>query len=189
MAAAWGHGAERPGTTTAATAATRAIHLGHRRGCSSVGTLRGLPTVQLVEFCLGAVYHPDNSARIREPSHRALRRLAGRINKVNGEPTWRSRPTVRVRSGSTKFLALVDSGASHTVIRFYTFQKISDSNKEEISGTGIGLTTANDQPMATQGTFLMKLDVEGLGRITHPVIVVENLAWPLLLGYDALVIY
>ena len=35
----------------------------------------------------------------------------------------------------------------------------------------------------------MKLDVEGLGRITHPVIVVETLAWPLLLGYDTLAIY
>ncbi len=83
----------------------------------------------------------------------------------------------------------MDSGASHTVMRFDTFEKISSSNKEEISGTGIGLTTANDQPLATKGTFLVKLDVEGLGRITHHVIVVEQLAWPLLLGYDALAIY
>ncbi len=74
-------------------------------------------------------------------------------------------------------------------MRFDTFQKISDANKEEISGTGISLTTANDQPLATKGTFLVKRDVEGLGRITHPVIVVEKLAWPLLLGYDALAIY
>ena len=154
--------------------------------CQHIGRL---PTDELVKFCLGAVDHPDNSARLREPSHRALRRLAGQINKVNGEPTWRSRPTVRVRSGSTEFLALVDSGASHTVMRFDTFQKISGSNKEEISSTGIRLTTANDQPLATKGTFLVKLDVEGLGRITHPVIVVEKLAWPLLLGYDALAIY
>ncbi len=35
----------------------------------------------------------------------------------------------------------------------------------------------------------MKLDVEGLGRITHHVIVVEELAWPLLVGYDAMAIY
>ncbi len=33
------------------------------------------------------------------------------------------------------------------------------------------------------------MDIEGLGRITHPVIVVERLAWPLLLGYDAMAIY
>ncbi len=83
----------------------------------------------------------------------------------------------------------MDSGASHTVMRFDTFQNISNSNKEEISGTGIGLTTVNDQPLATKGTFLVKLDGEGLGRITHHVIVVEQLVWPLLLGYDALVIY
>ncbi len=70
-----------------------------------------------------------------------------------------------------------------------TFQKISSSNKEEISGTGICLTTANDLPLAMKGTFLVKLDVEGLGRITHHVIVVEQLAWPLLLGYNALAIY
>ncbi len=55
--------------------------------------------------------------------------------------------------------------------------------------SGIGLTTANDQPLATKGTFLIKLDVEGLGRITHHVIVVEQLAWPLLLCYDAMAIY
>ncbi len=91
--------------------------------------------------------------------------------------------------GQYEFLALVDSGASHMVMRFNTFQSISSSNKEEISGTGIGLTTANDQPLATKGTFLVKLDVEGLGRITHPVIVVEKLAWPLLLGFVALAIY
>ncbi len=70
-----------------------------------------------------------------------------------------------------------------------TFQKISGCNKEKISGTGIGLRTANDQPLAMKGTFLVKLDVEGLGRITHYVIVMEQLAWPLLLGYDALAIY
>ncbi len=74
-------------------------------------------------------------------------------------------------------------------MRFDTFLKISSSNKEEISSTGIGLTTANDHPLATKGTFLVKLDMEGLGRITHPVIAVEKLAWPLLLGYDALAIY
>ncbi len=28
-----------------------------------------------------------------------------------------------------------------------------------------------------------------LGRVTHPVIVVEQLAWPLLLGYDTMAIY
>ena len=71
------------------------------------------------------------------------------------------------------------SRASHTVMRFDAFQ---NSNKEEISGTGIGLTTANNQPLATKGTFPVKLDVEGLGRITNPVIVVEKLVWPLLLG-------
>ncbi len=77
----------------------------------------------------------------------------------------------------------MDSGASHRVMRFDTFQKISDSNTEEISGKGIGLATANDQPLAMKGTFLVMLNVEGLGRITHPAIVVETLAWPLLLGY------
>ena len=69
------------------------------------------------------------------------------------------------------------------------FNKISGPNKEEISGTGIGLTTANDQPLATKGTFLVKMDIEGLGRITYPVIVVEQLAWSLLFGYDTIVIY
>ena len=190
VAAARRVGAECPSATSAAVAAAvAAIRPGERRSGSRVSALRRLPTVQLDEFCLGAVDSPDNSARLREPSHRALRRLAGQINKVNGEPTWRSRPTVRVRSGSTEFLALVDSGASPTVMRFDTFLKFSSSNKEEISSTGIGLTMANDQPLATKGTFLVKLDVEGLGRITHPVIVVKKLAWPLLLGYDALAIY
>ncbi len=84
---------------------------------------------------------------------------------------------------------MLDSGASHTVMRFNTFQKIFSSNKEEISGTGIGLTTALNQPLATKGTFLVKVDVEGPGRITLHVIVVEQLAWPLLLDYDAMAIY
>ncbi len=181
VATAGRNGTERPVTASAAAiaAAVVAARPGNRRDCSRVRALRRLPTIQLVEFCLGAVDHPDNSARLREPSHRALRRLAGHINKVNGELTWRSRPTVRVRLGSTEFLALVVSRASHTVMRFDAFQ---NSNKEEISGTGIGLTTANNQPLATKGTFPVKLDVEGLGRITNPVIVVEKLVWPLLLG-------
>ncbi len=180
--------AERPGAAAAAATAATAFSASDRGSSSGVGSLPWLLTCQLDKFCLGAVEHPDNSARLREPSHRALRPLAGEINKVNGEQTWRSRPTVRVRSGSTEFLALADSGASHTVMRFDTFQKISSSNKE-ISDTGIGLTPANDQPLARKGTFLVKLDAEGLGRITHHVIVVEQLAWPLLLGYDALAIY
>ncbi len=100
-----------------ATAAAAAVSAGRRRSCNSLVALPRLPAVELVKFCVGDVEHPINSARIREPSHRALRRLAGQINKVNGEPTWRSRPTVRVRSGSTEFLALLDSGASHTVMR------------------------------------------------------------------------
>ncbi len=144
---------ERPGAATAATTAATAVSASNRGISSSVGSLPWLPTCQLDEFCLGAVEHPDNSARLREPSHRALQRLAGQNNTVNGEPTWRSRPTVRVRSGSTEFLALVDSGASHSVMRFNTFQKFSASNKEEISGTGIGLTTANDQPWHLRGHF------------------------------------
>ncbi len=83
----------------------------------------------------------------------------------------------------------MDSGASHTVMRNDIFNKISGQNKEEISGTGIGLTTASDPPMATEGTYLVKMDIEGLSRITHSVKVVEQLAWPLLLGYDAMAIY
>ncbi len=54
-----------------------------------------------------------------------------------------------------------------------TFDKILGSQKEEIGGTGISLSTANDEPLATKGTFLVKMDIEGLGRITHLVIVVE----------------
>ncbi len=69
------------------------------------------------------------------------------------------------------------------------FDKISGLNKEEISFTSISLTTANNQPLAMKGTFLVKMEIEGLGRITHPVIVVEQLAWPLLLSYDTMAIY
>ncbi len=100
-----------------------------------------------------------------------------------------TRLAVRVRSGTTEFLALVDSGVPHTVMRRDTFEKISCSNKEEVGSTGISLTTANDEPLATAGTFLVKLDIEGLGRITHPVVIVEKLAWPLLLNYDVMAIY
>lgn len=70
-----------------------------------------------------------------------------------------------------------------------TFEKISPANKEELNGTGVGLRAANKQPLISKGTFLIKMEVEGLGRITHPVTVVEELAWPLLLGYDAMAIY
>ena len=74
-------------------------------------------------------------------------------------------------------------------MRFNTFEKISSSNKEEISGTGIGLTTAWNQPLATKGTLLVKMEKEGLGIITYHIIVVEQLVWPLRLGYDAMAIY
>ncbi len=33
------------------------------------------------------------------------------------------------------------------------------------------------------------MDIEGPGRITHQVIVVEKLVWPLLLGYEAMAIF
>ncbi len=105
---------ERSGAAAAAATAATTVSASNRGSSSGVDSLPWLPTCQLVEFCLGAVEHPDNSARLRESSHRFLRRLAGQINKVNGEPSWRSRPTVRVWSGSTEFLALVDSGASHS---------------------------------------------------------------------------
>ncbi len=59
----------------------------------------------------------------------------------------------------------------------------------EISGTGIGLTTTLNQPLATKGTFLAKFDIKGLGQVTHPVIVLEQLVWPLLLGYGNMAIY
>ncbi len=69
------------------------------------------------------------------------------------------------------------------------FEKIYGANKEEISSTGIGLTTASNQPLAIKGTFLVKMDIKGLGRVTHLVIVVEHLAWPLFMGYDVMAIY
>ncbi len=86
-------------------------------------------------------------------------------------------------------MATLDSGVPHAVIRNDIFDKISGPNKEELSGTGICLTMANDQPLATKGTFLVNMNIEGLGRITHPVIVVEQLVWHLLLGYNAMAIY
>ncbi len=69
------------------------------------------------------------------------------------------------------------------------FDKISSSNKEEIWDTGIGLTTATNQPLSTIWTFLIKMDIQDLGRITHPVIVVEQLVWPLLLGFDTMALH
>ncbi len=120
-------------------------------------SLYRISVINLVGFCVGAaVAFPGNSAPIQFPSRCNLQQMAGQINKINGEPSWRSRPTVRVRAGTTEFLALVDSGASHTVMRRDTFDNISGSNKEEISGTGVGLKTANDQLFATNGTFLVK---------------------------------
>ncbi len=74
-------------------------------------------------------------------------------------------------------------------MRNCTFDQISNASREEIGGPGINITTASNQPLATKGTFLVKLDIEGLGRVTHSVIVVKHLVWPLLLGYDAMAIH
>ncbi len=65
VAAAGRVSAERPSATSAAVAAAiAATRSGNRRSSGRVSTLRRLPTVQLVEFCLGAFDHPDNSARL-----------------------------------------------------------------------------------------------------------------------------
>ena len=60
-------------------------------------------------------------------------------------------------------------------MRCDTFDNISGSNKEETNGTDVGLKTSNDQLLAINGTFLVNMDMERFGRITHPVMVVENI--------------
>ncbi len=71
VASGWWHRTECQGATAAAAAAATATG---RWGCGGVVSLPWLPALQLDRFWVGAVDHPNNSASIQVPSHRAFRR-------------------------------------------------------------------------------------------------------------------
>ncbi len=54
-----------------------------------------------------------------------------------------------------EFMALLDSDASHTVLRKDTFTKISHNNIEELGGSGVSLNTVSNQPLASGTAFIL----------------------------------
>ncbi len=87
--------------------------------------------------------------------------------------------------------ALVDTGASATVINESTFSQVPDKDKVRLDtyGDQLGLTGATKHPLDIAGVYKIRMTVPELGTISPVVIVVKNISWPLILGMDLLQIY
>ncbi len=101
------------------------------------------------------------------------------------------KPTLLVQLGRIHIEALVDTGASATVINKKTFSQVPDKDKVrlDIHGNQLGLTGATKHPLDIVGVFKIRMIVPDLGGILPVVIVVRNIYWPLILGMGLLQIY
>ena len=99
--------------------------------------------------------HHDPFALLRDK--RRLHRLYGQINTINalGLAAARTRPTLLVQLGRTTIEALVDTGASATVIKAKTFAQVADKDKVRLDthSNQLGLTGATKHPLEIVGVY------------------------------------
>ncbi len=135
--------------------------------------------------------HHDPFALLRDERRR--HRLYGQINTINalGPAAARTRPTLLVQLGRTTIEALVDTGASATVINAKTFAQVPDKDKVRLDthANQLGLTGAMKHPLEILGVYKVQMTIPVLGAVSPVVIVVRNISWPLILGMDLLQIY
>ncbi len=96
-----------------------------------------------------------------------------------------------VKLGRIHIEALVDTGASATVINKITFAQVPDKDKIRLDtyGNQLGLTGATKHPLDIVGEFKIRMAVPELGTISPVVVIVGNISWPLVLGMNLIQIY
>ncbi len=156
--------------------------------------------LQLVAFsAVGTGHSPGGSASTHFHPFALLRderrrhHLYGQINTINalGPAADRTRPTLLVQLGRTTIEALVDTGASATVINTKTFAQVADKDKVRLDthADQLGLTGATKHPLEITGVYKIRMNIPEISAVSSVVIVVRNISWPLILGMDLLQIY
>ncbi len=152
------------GTVTSRTAARSLWPAWHLCRGPKLQPVRGdVRRLQLVAFsAVGTGHSPGGSAFTHLHPFALLRderrhhRLYGQINTINalGPAAARTRPTLLVQLGRTYTEALVDTGASTTVINEKTFAQVPDKDKVrlDIHGNQLRLTGATKHPFSYSGS-------------------------------------
>ena len=81
-------------------------------------------------------------------------------------------PTITVHGGKC-YKALIDSGATISLLRYSTYQKIEDCYKTPIQPTTAKLNTADGSPMSAIGTTALHLRIAEF-KFTHTLLSVTN---------------
>ena len=82
-------------------------------------------------------------------------------------------PTVTVHAGK-HYQALIDSGATISLIRHSTYKQIKDCYKTPIQPTAAKLNTADGSPMTTLGSTALHLCIADF-KFTHNFIICNQL--------------
>jgi hypothetical protein len=93
---------------------------------------------------------------------------------------------VVVQVGSLDVSALIDTGASRSIIHPDLFNQLDGSKKTDLEHTGVVLTVANGAPVSVDGRSVVELRVDGGPTLRHEFLVAP-LGPGLILGFDFLV--
>ena len=81
-------------------------------------------------------------------------------------------PTITVHTGKC-YRALIDSGATRSLLRYSTYKKIEDCYKTPIQPTTAKLNTADGSPMSTIGTTALHLRITEF-KFPHNFIIFDH---------------
>ena len=82
-------------------------------------------------------------------------------------------PTITVHAGKC-YKALIDSGATMSLLQYSTYKKIKDCYKTPIQPTTAKLNTADGSPMSAIGTTALHLRIAEF-KFTHNFIICDQL--------------
>ena len=92
-------------------------------------------------------------------------------------------PTVTVHAG-THYQALIDSGATISLLQYSTYKQIEDCYKTPIQPMAAKLNTADGSPMTTLGSTALHLGIADF-KFTHNFIICDQLPdMELIFGID-----
>ena len=82
-------------------------------------------------------------------------------------------PTITVHTGK-HYKALTDSGATISLLRYFTYQSIEDSFKTLLQSTTATLNTADGSPMRALGMITLHLRIAEF-KFTHNFVICDRL--------------
>ena len=99
-------------------------------------------------------------------------------------PTITTRPTAQIAIGKTKLMALFDTGSAVTLCDSSIKVSLSANPQEIPLNTLPQLHSANGGPLAVTSAIMLNITLPNHRSYRHPVIFVENLQVPCILGMD-----